>query len=215
MQNLDLVREVTSAIPKKFVVDILTSIDWGYVTAKEVVQMDKRLGTPEAQWMEPYYRRGILERRLQDVAGLHLLKSNIATVACNKFQYTELFAGRFLITLLHASSSSKIVPSSSFRQNDARLNALLDQQVFLFDPVANEPTRDGVDLNAVIYHGQDRQDPSKAGFVKLGFPSASNTSWLHRLDMYDLLEAYETEPAIQEDQDLIIKWKRRSGEASA
>jgi hypothetical protein len=211
MKNHLLVQSLANSLPKGFVVDLLKETDWAYGEAHSSVIKDKRLGTAEADWLEPHLRRCLLERKFQDIAGLHGLKAAIATVKSNGYKYTELIAGRFVLTLIHTHSPSRIVRSSSFRNKDADLNRYLDQRdLFIVD----EKKSADVDLNAVIYHGTDFRDPYRVGFLKIGFPAEGNLVWAHRMDAYDLLEAYP-EQASKEDIALVIEWKKKSGEAAA
>jgi hypothetical protein len=211
MNNYLLVQALADSIPQAFVVDLLKETDWAYAEAHTSVIKDKRLGTAEADWLEPHLRRCLLERKLQDIAGLHDLKTAIATVKSNGYQYTELVAGRFVLTLVHTHSPHKIVRSSSFRNAAATLNCFLDQRDMFIE---EKKASDEVDLNAVIYHGTDFRDPYRAGFLKIGFPSEGNTDWAHKMDAYDLLEIYP-ERATKEDRALVIEWKKKSGEATS
>lgn len=211
-----LVQELANSVPKRFVVDLLKSVEWAYAEARNTTQNDQRLGTAEAEYLEPHCRRCFLERRLQDIAALHQLRTNIAKVKSNRYQYTELFSGRFLLTVIHASSTSKIVRGSSFRKSGALLNKFIDQQEFNLDLPDQRTLSDDVDLNAVIYHGTDYRHRYRAGFLKIGVPSSENRRWACcPIDMYVLLDAYPPEQSNVEDQDLIIHWKRKSGEKAS
>lgn len=211
MKNHLLIGSLVKSLPKAFVVDLLKGVDWAYSEAHTSAIKNINFGEAEQIYIEPHFRRCLLERKLQDIAGAHSLVTKIVTVASNKYQYTNLEAGNFVLTLSHTKNPDKIVRNSSFRNSAAALNQVLDQ-MDLFEDKAAIPKDTA--LNAVIYHGTDFRDPYHAGFLKIGFPEAGNQEWAHSMDFYDLLEFYST-VTTEEDKDLVIQWKKKSGEIAS
>jgi hypothetical protein len=208
-----LISELRNALTKSFVKDLMTSVDWAYDESSEAVKNHPLLGPPEAEYLRPYYRRCILERRLQQISKKHKITAEVVMNDAKNCAFTQLWAGNLILTLAHAAVSSQIVRSSNFRQRHAGLNSMLDQMdLFEANP---EPKETAKTINAIIYHGTDYRVPQKAGFIKIGFPAPCNTKWAFKLDCYDLLDAYRVQKIEDEDEDLIIKWKRKSGEAAS
>jgi hypothetical protein len=208
-----LVLELRNALPKGFVKDLMTSVDWAYDESSEAVKNNALLGEAEAEYLRPHYRRCILERKLQQISKKHKITSEVIMNDAGNCAFTQLRAGHLILTLSHAGDSSNIVRSSNFRQRHARLNSMLDQMDFLEgDP---DPVEMAKTINAIIYHGTDYRAPKKAGFIKIGFPAPCNTRWAFKMDCYDLLDAYRVPSTEIEDEDLILKWKRKSGEAAS
>ncbi len=208
-----LILELRNALPKGFVKDLMTSVDWAYDESSEAVKNNALLGQAEAQYLRPYYRRCILERKLQQISKKHKITAEILLNDAGNCPFTQLSAGNLVFTLAHAQDSSQIVRTSNFRQRHAGLNSMLDQMDLFDEKTVHVSTT--TTINAIIYHGTDYRVPHKAGFIKIGFPAPCNTRWAFRLDCYDLLDAYRVPTVELEDEDLILKWKRKSGEAAS
>jgi len=196
----------------------MESIDWAYEESSSAIGGDPLLGNPEKKYMVPHYRRSILERRLRDIAVTEGLVASIAQNATGNYEYTKITAGQFLFTIIHHSSTWRIVRQSHFRQHHARMNGLLDQMELngIWD-VPQIEDEDAKTLNAVIYHGTDYRDRNKAGFIKIGIPDPGNRKWKAKFDAYDILAAYtdklDTNQEDEQENRLIVTWKKKSGEA--
>ncbi len=209
-----LLTEIVASMPRTFVVELLRGIEWAYEEARNTARNDPLLDRPEQDYLYPHYRRSIIEKRLRDIARELALKERVATNEAGNYEFTEITAGRLLLTCSHKNGEDwRMLRSSKFREQHAALNSLLLQMEFKgegFEAFSVED--DGSLLNAVIYHGTDLSDKSKVGFLRLGFPATDNTKWAARFDFYEILNAYPSAETSAEDDELIIKWKSKARE---
>ncbi len=207
-----LLTELIRHLPQAFVRTLMQKIEWAYREAYGAVGNDPLVDQPERDYLYPHYRRSILEKSIRDLAQSLGLDSRVCENAAGNHQFTEILAGRFVITCSHSTGPDwMMLRSSHFRRQNAELNALLAQ--FQFDKGGFEvfnPKDNGGLLNAVIYHATDREDSSQVGYLRLGFPSPDYSRWASKFEFDEILGAYpriiETK---EEDEKLIIKWKMK------
>jgi hypothetical protein len=209
-----LLTEIVASMPKSFLVELMRGIEWAYEEARSAAQNDPLLDRPERDYLYPHYRRSIIEKRLRDVARDLGIKTRVAVNDAGNHEFTEITVGRLVLTCSHKNGEDwRMLRSSTFREQNAALNALLLQMEFKaggFESFSVED--DGSFLNAVIYHGTDLSDKSKVGYLRLGFPATDNSKWAARFDFYEILKAYQPTESSADDDELIIKWKSKARE---
>lgn len=209
-----LLTEIVASMPRSFVVELMRGIEWAYGEARSAAQNDPLLDRPERDYLYPHYRRSIIEKRLRDIARDLGIKTRVAVNEAGNHEFTEITVGRLLLTCSHKNGEDwRMLRSSTFREQNAALNALLLQMEFKaggFESFSVED--DGSFLNAVIYHGTDLSDKTKVGYLRLGFPATDNSKWAARFDFYEILKAYQPTESSADDDELIIKWKSKARE---
>lgn len=203
-----LKQEVINSIPKPFITEVMRAVDWAYQEAHNASANNPLLDKSEQEWIAPYYRRAILDKRLRDVAAAQGLRARVANNASGNYQFTEVSVNRFLLTCSHHTGEEwRMLRKSEYRNQNAALNSLLAQTEFGFE--AFQVVDDGRPFNAVILHKHDLKDPSKAGYVKLAIPSVDNTRMVARFNFYELVEAYPRVAVTNDDDALVVKWKSK------
>jgi hypothetical protein len=206
-----LLKEVVQSLPKTFVAELLRGIEWAYEEAYNSAQNDPLLDRPEREYLYPHYRRVIIEKRIRDVSRDLNLKTAVAQNEAGNHEFTEITAGRLLLTCSHKNGEDwRMLRSSQFRCQNATLNSLLCQMEFKgagFEAFQVED--DGGLLNGVIFHGTDRAEKNKVGYLRLGFPATDNRKWAAHFDFHEILGAYQPEAPSADDDALIVKWKKK------
>jgi hypothetical protein len=166
-------------------------------------------GRPERDWLLGYERRALMEKRLRDAADSFGLQPTVESNLAGNHEFTQIRVGRLILTCSHKLGPDYfMLRASDFRDEHAKINSVLSQTLMPFVP--EESRRDnGGFLNAVIFYKVHDKHKDKAEYLRLGFPSQTNVKWAHKFDFYDILEGYPTESKAQEDNETLIRWKRK------
>ncbi|MFO1022738.1 MAG: hypothetical protein U0903_18885 [Planctomycetales bacterium] len=207
-----LLNITSSSLPKDFVKAVMASVEWACAESYEKAMENLasgRYGHPEMNWMLGYERRAVWEKRMRDLAEQFGLSATIESNESGNHKFTQIRAGRLMLTCSHKLGPEYfMLRRSSFRDSNARLNAVMNQFEMPFMPKAMRED-DGGMLNAVIFYSVNSHEKYKVDYLRVGFPSQSNERWAHRFDFYDILENYPAETQAQEDKDLLIRWKQK------
>ncbi len=207
-----LLSEVVKSLPKPFVSEVLRVTEWVYDEAYNSAFNHPLMGRPESEYLYPHMRRALMESKLREVANSLGLSTKVCTNFARNHEFTEIQAGRLVLTCSHKTGEDwQMLRSSYFRQKNATLNSLLSQMEF--DSAGFEVFSENDDaglLNAVIYHGTDLREKNKVGYVRIGFPSPCNSRWSARFDLYEILGSYPAVVAQSEDDEIIVRWKSKA-----
>lgn len=207
-----LLNITSESLPKEFVKAIMWGVEWACSESYNGVTQRLASGLyeiPEKDWILGYERRAIWEKKMRDLAKIFSLEATIKSNPAGNHDFTQIRAGRLLLTCSHKLGPDYfMLRGSKFRDQNAKINALLSQRLMSFMPKAMRQD-DGEKLNAVIFYKVDEVHRDKVEYLRLGFPSENNDKWAHKFDFYDILDNYISEPQVQEHKDLLIRWKRK------
>jgi hypothetical protein len=207
-----LLRITNESLPKAFVKAVMRDVEWACSESlNSVVQRlaAGQYGVPERDWMLGYERRAIWEKKVRDLAQSFGLDATVKSNTAGNHEFTQIRAGRLLLTCSHKLGPDYfMLRGSDFRAENAKINAILSQELMPFMPPEMRQDDGGL-LNAVIFYKVHETHRDKAEYLRLGFPSETNDKWAHKFDFYDILEGYPAESQEKEDKELLIQWKRK------
>lgn len=188
----DSLREILIAdVPPAFVSRVLNDAQWVYKEARARVENDPLLGKAERDYMEPHYRRALLERKMID-AGLDSgLIATSERVTSGAATYNIVRAGRIIFTCSKTQSRNIVTRACVFREQYADINEHVDQQQLF--PVNSAPIKAA--LYCIIIHGENIDKPGELGYCCFAFPQKKNDKWAWAQEPIDLVDICDYQQA--------------------
>lgn len=176
----DLVGFFWNYMDRKYLERVLRSLFDCYAAADERCQTD--FEKSEAANVRPFYRRGLIEGQLRDLAGeFPTLSATARRSPASSWHHTLVISDRVAFTQNALGDPDGLVRPSLFRH----MYAANDNQRFLFPELEPEaPPPDSV-LYGILVHGQSDESATFPGFAKIVFPKDDLKSyWPGNVDLF-------------------------------
>lgn len=181
-------------VPREFLRNVLVTVCDCYAAAQERCQAE--FEEPEAENVRPFYRRGLIEQTLREIAkGTDGVTATAIRGPVGEngqpgwWHHTLVCCGPVKFTQNAVSAPTELVRPSLFRQEYATTN----RQLLLFSEESGRTQAGGgaavkdMKLYGILLHGQS-PEPNLPGFVVVRFPNQEYDAYLP--DSIDLFREF-------------------------
>jgi hypothetical protein len=207
--NHDLFDAFAAAMPLTFLEGVKSVMHQLYEEAHHAMHQDPLLGSPEAAYATPHYRRALIETRLRQEAQKSGLAATVQTNSAQSAEFTAIKAANFVITESFVNQPSGRVRYAKFRQDYCALNKLLSQMPIEGIDTSDMLTYTDGAVYCIMLHGPDFHDRSKLGFVDWAFPDHNNRRYVDIFSLDELVVAARARTVITQVDSAHAKLKAR------
>ncbi|WP_139093424.1 hypothetical protein [Delftia sp. JD2] len=186
--NVQLFEALVEAIPPQFAAGLLSSYPRLCAEAEQVALGHPLIEEPEAKYVIPHFRRGLVETAVRRLAREAGLETYARPNANGSSSFTMVKAGRFVLTASYVETPGKNVRRAIFRSEAAELNEFLDQlDMFGYDEAGID--KQEIVLADAIYGILLYGGEGGGSFMEVALPNQSGSGYVERYKLSDILEA--------------------------